>query len=259
MASSLLTESRFLILAIFDFTEVDMYLKKSLGYLVSMLYLQSIFNVIAFVCLDSLALMAQVPLEEKFEERVQLVLEKMTVDSHVRKSKHHRAKSSDVDDKNLKDPAKKTRKSAEKSADQVNDCGFDLFESNQSRGQAKTLKFEDQRDHTLLEVYAKICGLDEDWFSIEFKQGEIIEFHLKTTSSIRFQSIESFAPRGRQAIKAQAIKSADPTVQNLVRFHVRKSGKYKVRIRLSSMPENEMSFEHDYQFVIKRISQPIKS
>jgi hypothetical protein len=236
-----------------------MSLEKCLVYLVCIFILQIIFNVIAFVCLDSLVLMAQVPLEENFEERVQLVLEKMTVDSHVRKSKHHRAKSSDSDDKKLKDTAKKTGKSADQSADQTNDCGFDLFESNQSRGQAKGLKFEAQRDEMLIEVYAKICGLDEDWFSIEFKQGEIIEFYLKNTSSVRFQSIESFAPRGRQAIKVQAIKSADTTIQNLVRFHVRKSGKYKVRIRLSSMPENEMNLEYDYQFVIKRISQPIKS
>lgn len=179
-------------------------------------------------------LFAQVPLEERFEERVQLVLEKMSVDEHVRKSS--------------------TRKSETlKTSDHINDCGFDLFESNQSRGQSKVLKFEDQRDQREIQIDAKICGLDEDWFSVALEQGQIIELVIMNTSSARFQSIEVFGPRARQSMKLQKIKTD-------FRFHVRKTGRYKFRIKLvSNLDENEMMIDHDYHFTIRIITQPIKS
>ncbi len=201
---------------------------------------------IIYVYLFISPLFSQVPLEERFEERVQLVLEKMSVDEHVRKSSIRKSEK-------IKTSKKIETHEKTETNEKMNDCGFDLFESNQSRSQSKFLKFEDQRDQREIQIDAKICGLDEDWFSVALEQGQIIELVIMNTSSARFQSIEVFGPRARQSMKLQKIK-AD------FRFHVRKTGRYKFRIKLvSNLDENEMMIDHDYHFTIRIITQPIKS
>ena len=219
-------------------------------FLVIFMIYASLFMIYASLCVSKV--FAQVPLEERFEERVQLVLEKMSVDEHVRKSsirksEKHKSAGLEKNSENLK-----TTENL-KTSDHLNDCGFDLFESNQSRGQSKLLKFEDQRDQREVQINAKICGLDEDWFSVALEQGQIIELVIMNTSSARFQSIEVFGPRARKSMKLQKIK-AD------FRFHVRKTGRYKFRIKLvSNLAENEMMVDHDYHFTIRIITHPIKS
>jgi hypothetical protein len=232
-------------------------------------------------------LFAQHQLQASFDDRVNQLTQEMKVDTKVQKNKKRIAqeerglirilKKSDDPHRLIQQGQLKEKDQAQ--ADFVNDeasinpkdqalkeqalllqdidinCGIDDFEDNQTRSRGKNIILSDPNLQEL-QLFAKICPFDHDWFSLYIEQGEMLQIQLlieasdwvKAQKSIRFKALEIFAPRARKAMKSQVKKEKNRQegrkyiLQELT-FFAHRTGRYKFLIQALWQDNQEISYE----------------
>ncbi len=192
-------------------------------------------------------LFAQHQLESNFDERVNELLIEMKVDTHPKTTKKT---TKNTTKKTIKNTTKNTEGVVEQELD-IN-CGLDDFEDNQTRSRSKNIDLSD-REIQEIQLNAKICPFDFDWFSLYVEQGEIIQIQLisnqtsnqtsnQISNDLEFKKLEIFAPRSRKPMKNKGKKQE-------IQFFAHKPGRYKFLIQALWTQNIEIS----YLLLIKKL------
>ena len=102
-------------------------------------------------------------------------------------------------------------------------CGRDHFEPNDYRSRARNITTE-LKNHR--EVSAKLCGHDQDWFTVWLNRGELVEFEVYSALE-EPPLMQVYAPRKR---KASGIMKQPTPSSRLLKLYVKQSGRYRLKI-----------------------------